>query len=223
MKLLPPLQSRRTPLLATAARAFTMAEMMTVVGIFSLLAAATVSSQLFGLRLYSITGVKLTVDGAARSALGRVRDEIRSGKLIYVGNGDSSSFTVAADNSPQAGNALKICATTDTNSYVYYFMDATNSRFKRMVSSNSFVQVVASHITNQLVFQAEDFLGNVVTNHQNNRVIRVTMEFYQPVFPSAPTANSALTAQSAGGAQPTNSGMYEQFRLQTRVARRAIE
>lgn len=217
MKLLSHIQSPRAPVCGTATWAFTMTEMITVVGIFSLLAAATVSSQLFGLRLYSISGTKLTVTGEARSALNRVRDEIRSGKLIYVGNGDSSSFTLIPDNSPQVGNALKICATTDTNSYVYYYMDATNSRFKRMVSSNSFVQVVANHITNLLVFQAEDFQGNAVTNYQNNRVIRMTMEFYQPVFPTTPTA------QTSPAAQVTSGGMYDYFRLQTRVARRAIE
>jgi prepilin-type N-terminal cleavage/methylation domain-containing protein len=220
MKLLSHIQSRRASVLGAATRAFTMMEMMTVVGIFSLLAAATVSSQLFGLRLYSISGTKLTVTGDARSALNRVRDEIRSGKLIYVGNGNSSSFALVPDNSPQVGNALKICATTDTNSYVYYYMDATNSRFKRMVSSNSFVQVVASHITNLLVFQAEDFQGNVVTNNENNRVIRISMEFYQPVFP---TAAAAPTAQTSPPAQAASRGMYDYFRLQTRVSRRAIE
>src|ERR1017187_1735745 len=196
MKLLSHIQSRRTSVLGMATWAFTMTEMMTVVGIFSLLAAATVSSQLFGLRLYSIAGAKLTVTADARSALNRVRDEVRSGKLIYVGNGDSSLFTLIPDNSRQIGNALKICSTTDTNSYVYYYMDATNSRFKRMVSSNSLVQVVANHITNRLVFQAEDFQGNVVTNYQNNRVIRMTMEFYQPVFPTAPTAQTSPAAQA---------------------------
>jgi len=218
MKFLSHIQSRRTPVRGIATRGFTLMEMITVVGIFSLLAAATVSSQIFGLRLYSIAGTKLTVTADARVVLNRVRDEIRSGKLIYVGNGDSSKFTITPDNSSQIGNALKICATTDTNSYVYYYMDATNSAFKRMVSSNSTVQVVANHMTNLVVFQAEDFQGNVVTNYDNNRVIRMTMEFYQPVFPT-----KQKTPANAISSQTNSAGMYDYFRLQTRMARRAID
>jgi hypothetical protein len=31
-----------------------------------------------------------------------------------------------------------------------------------------------------MVFRAQDYLGNVLTNSQNNRVIHLTLEFYQP-------------------------------------------
>ena len=31
-----------------------------------------------------------------------------------------------------------------------------------------------------MAFTAQDFSGNVLTNNQNNRVIHLTLEFYQP-------------------------------------------
>lgn len=181
---------------------------MTVVAIFTLLVAATVSAQVFGLRMYRISETKLTATAGARSVLNRLQNEIRSAKLLSIGNGDASSFAPVPDNTPHSGNALKICTTTDTNSYVCYFWDATDSSLKRTASGNSLVQTVANNITNQLVFQAEDFQGNVVTNAQNNRVIKMTLQFYQRQYPLAGAANG---------------GMYDYYQLQTRIARRAIE
>jgi hypothetical protein len=67
---------------------------------------------------------------------------------------------------------------------------------------------VAPYITNQLVFQAEDFQGNVATNYVNNRIIRLTLEFYQWEWP---------LAQAGSGS------MYDFYQLQTRMARRLIE
>ena len=68
-------------------RAFTLPEILVVVAIFSLLVAATVSAQIFGLRMYRISETKLTTTANARRALNFIRDEIRSGKQLYVGNG----------------------------------------------------------------------------------------------------------------------------------------
>jgi prepilin-type N-terminal cleavage/methylation domain-containing protein len=190
-----------TTLNPKSAGAFTFLEMMLTMAIFSMLVAASVSSQILGLRLYSVVDAKMTVTSDARRALDTVRDEIRSGKLLYVGNGNAGCFALLPDNAPRIGNALRICPTTDTNSYVYYFLDA-DTCLKRMVSGNSDVSVVAHNVTNQFVFQAEDFQGNVLTNYQNNRVIDMTLQVSQ-------TAGAGLLAQS--------------YPLQTRIARRAIE
>jgi hypothetical protein len=59
-----------------------------------------------------------------------------------------------------------------------------------------------------MVFRAEDFRGNILTNDRNNRVIRMMLEFYQWEYPIA----------SAGPG-----GMYDYYRLQTRITRRLIE
>jgi hypothetical protein len=69
-------------------------------------------------------------------------------------------------------------------------------------------QMIAQFITNQFVFQAEDFQGNVLTNDENNRVVRMTLEFYQWKNPMARVGPG---------------GRYDYYRLQTRVTRRLIE
>ena len=66
----------------------------------------------------------------------------------------------------------------------------------RVTSSNSSPTVLAGNITNQLVFTAEDFKGKVLTNSQNNRVIRMVLEFYQKEYSLAQTGSNS------------NNGMY---------------
>ena len=183
-------------------RAFTLAELLVAMAIFSMVVAATVSSQLFGLKMYRISDAKLTVSADARGVLNHLREEVWTGKLLLVGNGDSSMFTLVTDNTPHIGNALKICATTDTNSFVYYYLDANDSALKRMVSSNAQIQTIARNVTNLVVFRAEDFQGNTLSNYLNNRVIRMQLQMRQ--------------AEYFGG-------QSEFYQLQTRLARRAID
>ncbi len=185
-----------------SAGAFTLAEMMIAMAIFSLVLAATLSSQLFGLRMYRIADAKLTVSTDARAVLNHLRGEIWTGKLLLVGNGNSSAFTLVADNTPHCGNALRICPTTDTNNFIYYYLDAVDFSLKRMVSSNAQIQTVARNVTNLVVFRAEDFQGNTLSNYLNNRVIRMQLQMRQ--------------AEYFGG-------LSEYYQLQTRLARRVID
>ena len=187
--------------------AFTVAELITAMGVFSLVMVGAVYSHLFGLRLFNVTATKLSASQNARAVLNRVVDEVRSGKLIYVGNGSEAGFTNIPANSPQAGNALQVYPTTDTNRFVRYFLDASNQKLLRLASGGS-SEVIASYITNQIVFRAEDFLGNTLTNDQNNRTVKLTLEFYQWEFPVA---------------QITSGSYYDYFHLQTRITRRAID
>jgi prepilin-type N-terminal cleavage/methylation domain-containing protein len=191
-------------------RAFSLAEMLVVVAIFSLLIAATVASQMFGLRMYRISETKLTTTASARRALNFIRDEIRSGKVLYVGTGDNSpkSFVATPDSTPHIGNALKICPTSDTNNFIYYNMDKDSGYLRRFVSRNGASQIVARYITNQMVFQAEDFQGIVVTNDKLNRVIRLDLQFSRKEYAVPGVKNGVL---------------YDYYELQTRVAKRAID
>lgn len=189
-------------------RAFTLPEIMIVMALFSLVIAGLVSVQLFGMRLISISETKLSATATGRRALNAVRDEIRSGKILVVGNGDDATFTPIADGVAHVGNALQIYPTTNTANYIRYYMDTSAEQLKRITSSNTTAQVIANFATNQLAFAAEDFRGNVQTNNVNNRVIRLNLEFYQWEFPVA--------SVGAGG-------MYDYYHLQTRIARRTIE
>jgi type II secretory pathway pseudopilin PulG len=184
-------------------RAFTLVEALTVTAIFSLLIAATVSTQVFGMKMYIISENKLLSTDAARKALNRVSDEIRAAKLIYVGTGSGSNFTSVADNVAHAGSSLKICPTTDTNNFVCYFWDSNSSSLKRQVN-NASSEILAGNITNQVVFQVEDYRGNVINNHSDNRIIHMTLEFYRRQYSMSRVGN-------------------DYFHLQTRITRRVIE
>jgi len=208
MKIRSYVRSRRASALGSNTRAFTLVEIMVVSALFFLLLAGLIGAQMFGLRLNLISQTKLSATASARNALSRVRDEVRSGKILYVGNGNASSFTHIADDVPRLGNALMICASTNTNNYVLYFRDPADSCLKRITNGSPRVEMLASYITNQYVFQAEDYRGLALTNDQNNRVIRMTLQFYQWEYPVARVGSG---------------GMYDYYQLQTRITRRLIE
>lgn len=190
------------------AAAFTLTDIMTAMLVFSLVVIALVYSHLFSLRMFNITYAKLNASAGARKTLDLVRDEIRSGKTLYVGNGDNLSFTSVADGAPQIGNSLLIYPTPSTNTYVRYYIDSNAQELKRVVAGSTQPAVIAHFITNVLAFQAEDYAGNVLTNNQNNRVLSMTLEFYQWEFP---------------GGRPGGGAFFDYYRLQTRITRRAIE
>jgi hypothetical protein len=192
----------------SARAAFTLLDTMTAMAIFSLVVIALVYSHLFSLRLFNISATKLSASAGARAALNLVRDEIRSGKTVYVGNGDNNGFTFIAANALHEGNALQIYPTASTNSYVRYYLDSAAQQLKRVVAGSTHTTVVARYVTNQMAFRAEDYAGNALTNNQNNRVIRMTLEFYQWEFPIARAGLGAY---------------YDYYRLQTRITRRTIE
>jgi uncharacterized protein (DUF2062 family) len=61
-----------------------------------------------------------------------------------------------------------------------YFLNPSDQSFRRTTSAAGPTTVLAQHITNSVIFFAEDHLGNVLTNNQNNRVIHLMLEFFQP-------------------------------------------
>ena len=70
---------------------------------------------------------------------------------------------------------------------------------------------LAGYITNSVIFRAEDFLGNAVTNSlQNNQVYSLTLQFYQWEYPVG----------YSGSGHPLN--QYNYYQLRTRVCRRAL-
>jgi type II secretory pathway pseudopilin PulG len=205
MKMVPPPPPPSATVRSCARGAHTLIELMVAMTVFSLLITLMVSSHVYGLKMYRIAEAKMSSTLSGRVALNRTRDEIRSGKMLYVGNGDAAAFTFIPDNTPHIGNALQVYPTTNLGNYIRYYLDTNDSCLKRLAQGR--VSVVARYVTNQQVFHAEDFAGTILTNNQNNRVIRMTLEFYQWEYP--------VIKVGAGG--------YDYFRLQTRVTRRTLE
>jgi hypothetical protein len=188
--------------------AFTLSEMMISMTILTMVLAGVLTSHLFGVKMLEITKAKLGASDEARRAISKLVSEIRSAKSILVGTGNTSSFTEAVDGSLQQGTAIQIYASTNTNYYVRYFWDSSDKQLKRSANGSSATSVVAQSLTNSLLFTSEDFAGSVITDNQNNRVIGVTLEFYQIQYPIILVG-------------PGN--YYDFYRLRTRITRRTLE
>ncbi len=187
---------------------FTLPELLVAFGLFGLAVVGSLYAHVLGLKMSTFTQSKLRATHNARAALNWVRDDVRSSTTFSVGTGSFSSFNNVTNGTQQQGNALQICPTADTNNYIRYYIDSADQTLKRMVSGGSMAQVVARYVTNQVAFRAEDFVGNVLTNSQNDRVLKMTLEFYQWEF---------AVLQSSGG------NFADYYRLQTKVARRATQ
>ena len=97
--------------------------------------------------------------------------------------------------------------TTDTNTFVRYFRD-TDQKLKRIASGVASATVIASAISNQVVFTAEDFSGSVLTNNENNRVIGLALQFFQLEYPTVSIGPGSL---------------YDFYQLRTKITRRTLE
>jgi hypothetical protein len=188
-------------------RAFTITEMMIAGGLFSLVVIGTILSHVTGLKLCTITQTKLRATHSARAAVNRTREDIRSATLIEVGNLAGTNFNYVSSTNLRVGNAIQIHPTSDTNIWIRYYVDAADQKLKRVANNPASFETIANYITNKFPFAAEDYAGNVLTNDQNNRVIRMTLELYQWEFASLNRGAS---------------NSYDYYRVQTRVARRAL-
>jgi hypothetical protein len=195
-----------------------MAEMVITVGVFLFIFTGVwIAVQVFGLRIYTMAATKLVATAGGRQALNLIRDQIREGKLVYVGNcsSPSGSSFLQATNGPQQGNALIVYPTTNTALYTIYYLDTstTTNRLMQFNVSNSittYTNTLAKYLTNQIVFDARDFQNNIATNLQsldNRLLIEVTMQFSQWEYPIA-TVGGGVNA-------------YDYYQLRTRVFRRA--
>jgi prepilin-type N-terminal cleavage/methylation domain-containing protein len=192
--------------------AFTLTEIMVTMAIFSLVVAGVVSVQLFGMRVTTLAATKLIATTAGRETFNSMRDIIRSGNVTLVGTYSPSSgqgFIQMTNGLPQVGNALEVQFTNfpNTNTYIYY-KDPSNPQNIVCSLNKGTVDTLATYVTNSYCFQAEDYQGNILTNYQNNPVIRVTLQFSQWEYPIAVIGGNAVNA-------------YDYYQLRTRVTRRA--
>jgi hypothetical protein len=199
-------------------------EMMMAVWVYViLLVAATVAIQIFGMRIYTLSATKLSATENARKALNQIRDNIREGKMLQVGNcvGNTAfPFTAYSGTNAAMGDALQVYSTTNQAApYIIYYLQ-TNASTSVFASNNLMMCSVTatgtnlvtlcSFITNNIIFDAEDYLGNIVTNNlYNNQVYHVTLQFYQWEFPIG-------SIISAGG-------YYDYYQLRTKVCRRTLD
>lgn len=219
---------------------FTLIEMVIATTVLTMAVIALTAAELYGTRVYTLAATKLSATASARKALNDIRDQVRGADWVDVGDyvqadGNPTNFSLIPDGSLQEGNALRILpgstnfVATNVYTLVYLQPSAGGSNFSVIGPSgnpinntNSLVvltysndvmlvsNVVANYITNQNIFFAEDYMANVLTNNQDNRVIQMTMYFSQWEYPIAIIGSNDINA-------------YDYYRLQTRATRRAIE
>lgn len=190
-----------------ASRAFTITELLIAMSIFLFVVGAIVATNFFGFRMIGVTQPKLGASAETRQTVNLMLSDISSAKILRIGNGDQSSFTNAVFGALRQGNAIQLYPSTDSNVFVRYFKDATN-QLTRLFSTNGVTStsMVAGAVTNSVLFTAEDFGGNPLTNDYNNMVIGIDLQFYQ----------------LNGTGTPVGPGKYfNSYRVQTRVTRRS--
>jgi len=182
---------------------FTLPELLTAVTIFTIVVAGIVFAHLYGLSMFRYTETKLYTTDHVRATIARMADEIRACTKTSICTVTTNDFVSLLDGERQEGAALLIYPTTSTSNYIAYFVNPADATFRRTTSLPDSAVILARSVTNALVFNAQDYLGNVLTNlSQNYRVIHVGLEFYQP----------ARFRQTA-----------DYYKLETSVTRRALD
>jgi len=174
-------------------QAFTLVEMLTAMGVFTVVVTALVTAHMFGLRHDMLLESKLGASDQSRKSFDLLGRDIRSAKIWQVGNGNATSFTGIATNSAQRGTALKLNLTMDTNQFVkYYFAAASNTNLNgefvlcRLHSSNNTIAahvIIASNLIGNPLFLAETPYGTNQTDLSHKGVIHTTLEFCQYQYP----------------------------------------
>jgi type II secretory pathway pseudopilin PulG len=201
-------------------RAHTLPEVLVSMGVFSLVIAALVASQLLGVRFYRLAATKLTATTGCREAMNAIRDQVRSSQELFIGNCDSSglpsSFVSDTNGVQQTGNAIKILTTTNATPYLLFYLDTSTGTnyLKKFDSATTNIDVIASFITNRTVFTAEDYQRTTLTSndYRATRVIHMVLQFSQWQYPVA----------TIGGGTTNGANVYDYFQLQTRATRRAV-
>lgn len=188
--------------------AFTLTETLVAMTIMMMVLGGLLHVQSFGLRLFQLTNSKLGASDDARHALSLLNAEIRSAKIIRIGNVSGTNFVEVGANSPQRGAAIQIYPTTNLSSFVRYYLDTNATVLKRTANGATKITSVADYVTNYNIFTAEDAFGNTLTNNQNNRVISLKLQFYQIQYP--------ITKIGPGN-------YYDYYQLSTKVTRRVLE
>ncbi len=159
---------------------FTLPEVLISSTLFIFVISGVLFGHLFGLSMFRITGTKLAATDAARKVTGKIADEIQTCKSTWIGNVKNGVFEALLDGEKQQGAGLLIYPTTNKANFIIYFVNSSDKTFRRTTSKPDSAVILAESVTNTVVFRAQDYLGSVLTNNQNNRVIHLNLEFYQP-------------------------------------------
>src|SRR5208283_3163979 len=96
-------------------RAFTLAEIMIASATMVLVFGAIIAINLWGLAMTQRSQIWLLSSDDARKTMGLLHEDVRTAYTIYVGTGSLAGFTNVGVTNIQAGNAMLVYASTNTN------------------------------------------------------------------------------------------------------------
>ena len=211
MKLLSHHSSCQPPVRVATTHAFTLAEMMTVVAIFSMIAIGMISLQVFGFKMNAFTSSKLAMTADGLKALNQIRNRIRqatnavmTGNVgVMIGNFDvgNNKFTPIV-NGNLIGNAVQI--SNNPADYVTFYV-STNSfgltKGNLFMKSTNGQPIVLTHsnIIYQPAFQAEDYNGNIIAaNSSEHYTIHMMLQFQKLDFTTPTVTYDYYQLESRG-------------------------
>ena len=162
---------------------FTLPEILIAMTVFTFVLAGILAANLFGLRMFQANEAKLNATGWSRNTFGIITDEIHACTSVTLGNMTTNgTFEGLLPGAVQQGSAIEIQPPTNTASLIYYFVDSLDGTFRRTLSApiGTNTIILADSVANTTIFKAQAFSGQVLTSSQNNQVIHLTLEFYQP-------------------------------------------
>lgn len=189
-------------------RAATLTELLITASLMVVVLGGVVYSHLMGGKLMQFAAAKLGASDSARKAFGKLQDEIRGSTTIRIGNGTATAFAVVTNGTAHQGRAIQIYPTTNQNWWIRYYYQTNTGELRRVTSSNSTPQVIASYVTNAVIFSKEDYLGNTLTADAGNSAVNVRLQFYQLTYPVTKVGSN---------------NYYEYFQLQSRITRRILQ
>jgi prepilin-type N-terminal cleavage/methylation domain-containing protein len=199
-----PCPSHRPAVRAAIVGAFTLAEMMVTMAIFSLVVIAMVSLQIFGFKMNALTSNKLRSTTDSLKVLDHIRNQIRGATnivLIGYSNPGNNKFTAIPATSQQIGSAVQI-SNSPNNCVTFYLNTNTGILYELGSATNSQPMALnRTKLINLLPFQTEDCNGNVLSSQNEHYTIKMTLQFSNLVY-SVPT--------------PT----YDNYRLESRATPR---
>ena len=146
----------------------------------------------------------------ARVTMNDIRDRVRESRVVYAEITRPSAqfspvdFSAVTNGRRRKATRLMIYPTTATNAFALIYLQ-TGERHHELFSPGQLWQhrlyqfshspelytnrpcrslpiFIASYITNDIVFDAENFEGTVLSNNENNYLVHLTLDFSQHLY-----------------------------------------
>lgn len=168
--------------------AFTLAEMLIVMGLMVVVGGAMILCNLFGLSMSMRQEIWMDATSDTARTIGKLMTDVRSAQMIEVGNYVNGSFVQVPTSTNQWGDALRIFFSTNSVGTTsppwidYYYSQSTSNLIRTNWEGagvpGSYSEVCANPITNDSrIFTLEDALGNTQTVTATIAVVDVYLSY----------------------------------------------